>query len=251
MATFPGWEDDSPPPPEEYPTTLWVNGQELVTIQATRVHLWDWAVGFLFTEGIIADPQDVLDLRVDELEGRIWTRVAWPGTGAAAGVCAPVTSPVRVTPAQLAGYQARMQRAAVRYATTGGMHVAAVFRVPTGAMLAREDIGRHNAVDKAIGAALSAGWDPEELVLLTSGRISYEMCSKVARFGIGLAASRSAATDQAVRLAHRLGIALIGYLRPHGLRAYTGRHRLEAATCAGAGRGAWLPQATHYSPNQE
>lgn len=235
--------DDESGMPEEYPTTLYVNGRRLITLQTTRISLGDWAYGFLFAEGLIAGPRDVLAMAVDPDTGEVWAEVRGAAvlTATASFMSAhpapalPVTSDLQVSHAQLAAYQARMQRAAVLYAATGGMHVAALFRASDGAMLAREDVGRHNAVDKAIGAALLAGWNPRDLALLTSGRISYEMCRKAAQFGLGLVASRSAATDQAARLARQLGMDLIGYLRPHGMRVYTGgTHLLETAAMAGA-----------------
>lgn len=213
------------PAPEEYPVTLLANNRVLVTVQMTPIQLRDWAVGFLFAQGLIGGPRDLLGLSVDKGGAQIRARIASPPRRATAGIptaIAPMASQVRVTHARLAEFQRRMQAAAIRYAATGGMHVAALFRAADGEMIAREDVGRHNTVDKVIGAALLAGWDPAGLVLLTSGRISNEMCAKAGRFGVGLAASRSAATDQAIRLAASLGMGLVGYLRPHGMRAYTG-----------------------------
>lgn len=226
--------------PEEFPTTIHVNGRRLTTLQTTRMALEDWAHGFLYAEGYIQSPDDVRSMVVNRDRGQVWVRLQPGLPRAATHPRAPsrsaATAP-RVSQAQLAAFQAQMQRSAVLYALTGGMHVAGVFRVSSGEMIAREDVGRHNTVDKVIGAALRAGWDPSNLVLLCSGRISHEMCRKIVRFGITIAASRSAATDQAVRLARRLGIEMIGYLRPHGMRIYTSGHRLvgerdvEGACC--------------------
>ena len=98
------------------------------------------------------------------------------------------------------------------YHKTGGMHAACII-TPTEEMIVREDIGRHNAVDKVIGAALKRGLAGKDLVLLTTGRISFEMCSKVARFGIGVAGSRTAATNLAVALGKELNVDLVGYVR--------------------------------------
>lgn len=226
--------------PEEFPTAIYVNGRRVTTLQTTRMALEDWAHGFLYAEGYIQAPDDVRSMVVNRDRGQVRVNLQPGLPRAAAHPRAPSHSPapaLRVSHAQLAAFQARMHRSAVLYALTGGMHVAAVCRVFSGEMIAREDVGRHNTVDKALGAALRAGWNPGDLVLLCSGRISHEMCRKIARFGITIAASRSAATDQAVRLARRLGIEMIGYLRPHGMRVYTSGHRLveernvEGACC--------------------
>src|SRR5690606_18455333 len=86
------------------------------------------------------------------------------------------------------------------YLETGGMHGACIIH-EDGTIVVREDIGRHNAVDKVIGYALRKRLQPEGLVLLTTGRVSYEMISKAAKFGFAVVGSRTAATKQAVQLA--------------------------------------------------
>lgn len=240
------------PMPVEYPTTLYLNGRELLTLQTTPVDLGDWAMGFLFTEGLSRGPHDLVSLVVDEERGLVWADLA-PGapgldpdssgrryltSGCGRGVTfssvrdalslSPVLSERTVSRAELAGWMQAMGRQTPLYDASGGMHAAAVVR-PDGGLLVREDIGRHNAVDKAIGAALQAGWSAADLVICTSGRISYEMCTKVARFGVAIAASRTAATDQAVRLARRLQIELVGYVRSaERLTVYTDGRRLAA-----------------------
>lgn len=244
--------------PVERPTVLELNGRPLVTLQTTPVALDDWAVGFLFAEGIVAGPGAIEDLTVHPEGGpplfaaglgvptalvRVQARTA-PGwrpdlagrryltSGCGRGVTfssvfdAMSLRPVRrrIAPgrADLAGFVSRMQAATPLYEATGGMHSAALCRLPDGDMVVREDIGRHNAADKVIGAALRRGWDPAGLVFLTSGRISYEMCAKLGRFGVAVGGSLTAATDLAVRLAGRLGITLVGYLGRRRPVVYTG-----------------------------
>lgn len=227
-----------PPPPEpmpsERPTRLLVNGEELLKIQATPISLDDWAVGFLFTEGIIHSPGDLLSLEVaasdirvevspERLASRELPRTRYLTSGCGKGVTfssvkdallrQPVQHDLQVTRQQLLTWMKQVQRQTPLYQESGGMHAAAAVKVPTGEMLVREDIGRHNAVDKAIGASLKAGWDPCGVVILTTGRISYEMCSKLARYGVAVGASLTAATDQASRMAVKLGIDLVGYTR--------------------------------------
>jgi len=236
--------------PSERQTTLYLNGAELLRIQTTPVDLADWAIGFLYTEGIIDGPADLYSLAADPDALAVRAEVApdrlpdrdlatrrYLTSGCGKGVTfssmqdrlqlRPVEHDLTVARTQLVEWIKRMQQQSPLYAATGGMHAAAALQVPTGAMLVREDIGRHNAVDKAIGAALQAGWRAEETVLLTTGRISYEMCAKLGRARIGIGASISAATDQAIRLAERLAIDLAGYARtPAKLVVYTAGHRI-------------------------
>ncbi|MCG0239691.1 MAG: formate dehydrogenase accessory sulfurtransferase FdhD [Firmicutes bacterium] len=236
-----------PPAPVERPTALVLNGSPLVTLQTTPVALEDWAYGFLFSEGIIAGAEDVQSVAV--AEGRVEVRArlspAWNPemarrryltSGCGKGVTfssvrdalglRPVATDLRVSREALGEFLGVFQAGCRIYREIGGVHGAAVVDVATGELLVREDIGRHNAVDKAIGAALRAGWNPARLVVLTTGRISYEICSKLARFGVAVGASRTAATDQAIRLARRLGMALVGYLRARHLVVYTGAERI-------------------------
>lgn len=247
------------PMPVERPTTLYLNDAELLTIQTTPVALDDWAMGFLFTEGIITAPADVLRLAVDEDKGLIWADVdptrlgdrefgskRYLTSGCGRGVTfssvkdamllQPVRHDLQVSREQLGTWMQRMGQATPLYEETGGMHACAAVHVPTEELVVREDIGRHNAVDKAIGAVLKLSWPPAEVVMLTSGRISYEMCSKLARFGVGIGASRTAATDQAYRLAVRLGIDLVGYLRgPRHMTLYTPGRRIRQEAPATGG----------------
>ncbi|MCG0239692.1 MAG: formate dehydrogenase accessory sulfurtransferase FdhD [Firmicutes bacterium] len=228
--------------PVEYPTTLYLGGEELVTIQTTPVDLEDFAVGYLFTEGWIRSLDEVVRVTVYEEKALIWVELREGRTGPVRGLVAgsergvvpPVEGLVPPPPGpavgirDLAAWMREMGLLTPLYRQTGGMHSAMAVRVATGERLVREDVGRHNAVDKVIGAALRRGWTGSELVILTSGRISYEMCVKLARFGVGLAASRTAATDMAVDLAERLGMDLVGYLRTEqDYRLYTVGRRLS------------------------
>jgi len=244
-----------PPPPHPMPseraTSLYVNESELLTIQATPVSLGDWAMGFLFTEGIIRRPEDLhrvnvgidpvrvhAEINPECLQGRELGGKRYLTSGCGKGITfssvkdalqlRPIRHILSIHPEQIAAWMILMQKQMPLYIESGGMHAAAAVRVDDGEILVREDIGRHNAVDKVIGASMRAGWGPEQIVILTTGRISYEMCAKLGRFGVGLGASITAVTDQATRLAIRLNIDLLGYARsaPKHLLYTEGRHLL-------------------------
>ncbi|EGL82667.1 formate dehydrogenase family accessory protein FdhD [Caldalkalibacillus thermarum TA2.A1] len=237
--------------PEEYPITLYVNGRELLTIQLTEVNLEDWATGFLFAEGIIGSAQEIRQIGIDPYRGNIFTevettacdidqflkrkRIITAGCGRGVtfrslkevGQFKKVVSTVKIPLTYIREKMKTFAKMTPLYQKTGGMHAAAIIK-PDGELIVREDIGRHNAVDKTIGAALRKGLNGSDLIMLTTGRISFEMCSKIAKFGIGVAASRTAATNLAVALAKDLSIDLIGYCRGKSAVIYTsGSHIIK------------------------
>ena len=108
----------------------------------------------------------------------------------------------------------------------GGTHAAALFRADGRMVAIAEDIGRHNAVDKVIGHCLLRGIDLANLLMVTSGRASYEMAAKAIRVAIPLVASVSAPTALAVQLAQDRGLSLIGYLRGGSMNVYTHPQRV-------------------------
>ena len=120
----------------------------------------------------------------------------------------------------------RLTTAQPAFAATGGLHAAAIFD-PSGTLLAAaEDVGRHNATDKAIGALARARWPLGDVILMVSGRISFEITQKAAVAGISVVAGISAASSLAVELAADLGMTLIGFVRGDALVIYTGDSRL-------------------------
>lgn len=229
--------------PEEFPITLKVNGYEVAVFQLTNQDLEDWVYGYLFSEGLIAFSKDVQSLRYDEGTGTLevflaegfdpevmFSKKKHYTAGCGRGVTffsmtdvktfAKVQSEKTYPLSYILKKRSEFAKNSPLYAETGGMHGACIVN-PEGEITVREDIGRHNAVDKIIGHALRNGLNPDDLLLLTTGRVSYEMLSKAAKFGFAVIGSRTAATKQAVQLAKFLQIEVVGYLRGRMAVPYT------------------------------
>lgn len=229
--------------PEEYPITLKVNDFEIAVFQLTKADLEDWAYGYLFSEGIIDHPTDISHIEFDENTGTIHVTLAHElneeklfskkkhytagcGRGVTFFSMTDVKTFNKVTEGKtyklsyLLKKRSEFSQKSPMYLETGGMHGACIVD-ENGKMIIREDIGRHNAVDKVIGYAFRNGLNPSNLLLLTTGRISYEMLSKAAKFGFAVIGSRTAATKQAIQLANFLNIEIVGYLRGKMAVQYT------------------------------
>jgi FdhD protein len=134
----------------------------------------------------------------------------------------------RVTAAVLASLPGRMQEGQGAFAATGGLHAAALFTIDGSLIVLREDVGRHNAVDKVIGHQLLLGklpFDPG--LLLVSGRASFEVIQKAAAGGIAVVCAVSAPSSLAIDLARRLDLTLVGFLRPGRMNVYHDRGRID------------------------
>jgi FdhD protein len=144
---------------------------------------------------------------------------------------------VRVSPAVLAALPGRLRDAQRVFASTGGLHAAGLFTADGTLAALREDVGRHNAVDKIVGWALREGRLPlAGCVLLVSGRASFELVQKALMAGIPVLAAVSAPSSLAAGLAEEAGMTLVGFLRGDSMNAYTGTQRLTAEAPCGAGR---------------
>jgi FdhD protein len=135
--------------------------------------------------------------------------------------------PLRVDAPTLAGLPVALRRAQRLFASTGGLHAAALAGADGRVEFAREDVGRHNAVDKVVGAAARAGLLPlRGRLLLVSGRASFELTQKALLAGIPMLAAVSAPSALAVDLAAESGMTLVGFLRGDSMNVYTGAHRI-------------------------
>lgn len=235
--------------PDEYPISLLINGFEIAVFQLTKYDLDDWAYGYLFSEGFIQNADEIESITINEDMGSIhvelcsqfdedqfFSKKKHYTAGCGRGVTffsmtdvknfSKISSSKMVPLSYLLKKQSEFAQNSSLYLETGGMHGACIIE-EDGTITIREDIGRHNAVDKIIGHALRKGLPPERLMLLTTGRVSYEMLSKAAKFGFPVIGSRTAATKQAVQLAKYLNIEVVGYLRGKMATIYTSAGRVK------------------------
>ncbi|MGI6576028.1 MAG: formate dehydrogenase accessory sulfurtransferase FdhD [bacterium] len=233
----------------EVPVTLYVNEQELVTMLATPQYLDELAVGYLLAEGFLSKACEVASIDIDpdgnwvkvstatetergwQLYGR---RMLTSGCGRGsifyqsldALDASVVTSDFTLRPECINALVRSMEDSSLLFQETGGVHVGALAN-EQGILLFREDIGRHNAVDKIAGYCLLHGINCQDKILLTSGRISSEMIIKAAKLGVPIIISPSAPTDLAVQIAHRLCLTLVGFARGNRFNIYSEAWRIR------------------------
>ena len=240
----------------EEPLEIRVDGAPLTVTMRTPGHDIDLAAGFLFTEGLLPRLDDVREIRMcdenvadvsvkpeaEPLAARMAAHREFLTTSAC-GVCGKdsiasvrvrsvfdvAADQVRVSPAVLAGLPGRLREAQRVFSRTGGLHAAGLFG-PDGALLVlREDVGRHNAVDKVSGWALRNGLLPlAGHVLLVNGRASFELVQKAVMIGVPVLAAVSAPSSLAASLAQETGLTLVGFLRGTTMNVYAGAERLTA-----------------------
>ncbi|MCK6423884.1 MAG: formate dehydrogenase accessory sulfurtransferase FdhD [Burkholderiaceae bacterium] len=239
---------------EEWPVAMVYNGISHAVMLASPLDLEDFALGFSLSEGLIDRPEDLLDCEVEAsgpglalqlrvtlrcfmrlkerrrtLAGR--TGCGLCGTESLSEAVRPVPRPVaplRVPAAALQRAMAALDAAQQLQRLTGATHAAGWFDADGRLRLAREDVGRHNALDKVIGAAARAGLDPAQSFVAVTSRASYEMVYKAAHAGLGLLAAVSAPTALAVRTAEAAGLVLAGFVREDRATLYTHAGRVDA-----------------------
>lgn len=232
---------------EEVPLTIEVNGIEAATLLCSPDHLDDLATGFLFTSGLIAGLDELKSLVIDpvrfsasatigrDLDEFVFKRVYTSGCGK--GVIfhnpmdvmgrTPLEDGFSMEARDISALMKEFVRGSEEHASTRGVHSAALADTKH-ILIFRDDIGRHNALDKVIGQALSRGLDFSRTILLTTGRISSEILSKVLRCRIPLIAALGSPTNQAVKLARVANLAVAGHVRGVKMDVYSGESRLIA-----------------------
>src|SRR5262249_14216478 len=141
--------------------------------------------------------------------------------------CPPVTSRFVVDDNLLCSLPDRLRGAQANFDRTGGIHAAGLFDCNGTLLFLREDIGRHNPVDKVLGAALSAGLVLSQTILMVSGRLGFEIAQKALVAGVPVVASISAPSSLAVELAEEFGITTVGFLRGRSLNVYSHPDRVS------------------------
>jgi len=247
----------------EEPLEIRVGERALAVTMRTPGHDVELAHGFLLTEGVIGALTDVRTARfcdsLDEdgrntynvLDVELADGVAPPEPGvernfyttSSCGVCGkasldavrlrsrflPHADRVTIDPGVLAGLPDALRRHQRVFERTGGLHAAGLFDADGTVLVVREDVGRHNAVDKVLGHALLAGRIPARGgVLVVSGRVSFELVQKAVMAGVPVLAAVSAPSSLAVELAEESGLTVAGFVRDGSMNVYTGAERITA-----------------------
>lgn len=250
----------------EEPLEIRLGGRRFTVTMRTPGHDEELAVGFLLAEGFVNSPDEmseirrvaarrgpsqdnVIDVTLAVAVGRLRERLRRNFVvSSSCGICGKtsidaierrvelIDSRVRVNAASILKLPAIMREAQMVFRATGGLHAAALFNISarrngnesrTELAVLREDIGRHNAVDKIVGRALMDRMLPlADSILMVSGRLSFEIVQKAAAAGIPVLAAVSAPSSLAVELAERIGITTVGFLRDRSFNVYTHPERI-------------------------
>lgn len=232
----------------EVPLTINLNGQELVTLLSTPEDIKDLVRGFLFTSGLVKPGEELKDFIIDKTRWEVWVntkespldsslifkRLYTSGCGKGTIFYNMVDilyrhrleSNLKISVQSILSLMREFQRSSTLFKQTGAVHSAALSDGQN-ILFFREDIARHNAIDKIIGRALAEGIDMRDTIILTSGRISSEILLKVQKGMIPVVVSRGAPTDQAVKLAADLNITLVGFARGNRLNVYSAAERVS------------------------
>ncbi len=241
----------------EEPLEIRVEGQSVAVVMRTPGHDRELAAGFVLTEGIVRDGKDIFEITSclttgDSAGNGVDITLADPGqfdltklsrhvfSSSSCGICGkatiesamqqfpPIETAPRINASVLLHLPEKLAAAQKTFQRTGGLHACALFDVNGELVLLREDVGRHNALDKLIGHQLLAQRLPlGDCILLLSGRVSFEMTQKALAAGIAIIVAISAPTSLAIEFARANNQTLIGFLRDATMNVYAGGERLS------------------------
>lgn len=234
---------------EEAPLEIRLEGTPLAVVMRTPGHDDDLVLGFALTEGILLGPRELAAVETID-ENRCELRLADGITvdparfqrnfysTSSCGVCGkasidavrvsagPLNPDFRMAAETLAGLPETIRAGQVNFEETGGIHAAAAVDSDGSLIALREDIGRHNAVDKLVGVLAPDRWRFGDLALFVSGRISFEVVQKAAVAGFPVVCGISAASSLAIELGEELGMTVVGFVRDQDCTVYCGRERI-------------------------
>ncbi len=250
----------------EEPLEIRLGGRRFTVTMRTPGHDEELAAGFLLAEGFVDSPEEISEVRIvparrGAAEDNVIDVILAVAAGqlrerlrrnfvvsSSCGICGktsidaierrvePIESTLRVGGASMLKLPAMMREAQTVFRATGGLHAAALFHASPllngagngiGLVLLREDVGRHNAVDKIVGRALMDRMLPlKNGIMMVSGRLSFEIVQKAAAAGVPILAAVSAPSSLAVELAERVGMTTVGFLREGGFNVYTHPERI-------------------------
>ncbi|PKI21805.1 formate dehydrogenase family accessory protein FdhD [Staphylococcus succinus] len=234
----------------EFPLTIMVNGEEFATVICSPNNLVELVLGFLASEGAILKNADLKSIQIDDSKGfahvelthTLDDRFTYSTKRMIASCCGKSRefyfhndaaiaktsmSKVTLSPLQVLNMMTRLQSASTIFKQTGGLHNAAISDGDT-FFEHRQDIGRHNALDKLYGFCIQRHIPIRDKVLIFSGRISSEILIKAAKIGVGIILSKSAPTTLAITLAEDLNITAIGFIRDGNFNIYSHAERIKA-----------------------
>ena len=241
---------------EEVPVAFTYRGSTQAVMMASPADLEDFAYGFTLNEGIVARRQDILSVTVEETGGGIDIQIELAGDHQAAltarrramagpvgcGLCGiesieqallparHVTSSIALSTEEIAEATAALSAHQPLFATTRAVHAAGYYRPGEGLLMVREDVGRHNALDKLCGAMARAGIDGATGAIVLTSRVSVEMVQKTAMAGASVLIAISAPTALAIRMAEAAGITLVALARDKDFEIFTHGGRIAGPT---------------------
>jgi FdhD protein len=210
---------------------VYLDETQIAALTCSPGYWTELGIGYLFSQGLIQDPGQIKSIRCDEAEDSVWVETFARKPSRINNTSAPnpkalLNDENRFHVQDLLEWIAELDRQSASFHLTGGVHSAALAGNGYGLLVRYEDIGRHNAVDRALGHMFLNGLTPDYKCLVLSGRIASEIFIKAARAGLPLILSRSAPTMYTVQLAEQLGITVVGFARGSQLTVYSHGERI-------------------------